>query len=362
MNGRQTYRKRIAVVFPKDSESFFNRTTKTFGGATVQLYNFARQLSETNRVTALLPLAADAKELLDTSIDVSHSYSPEDAFYVKILKFHRTIRGIKPDLMLQRGLSALSPFVALYCWLYGIGYVFMFAHDREVRGRYQRTGRKNRFYFMLLFFARLLVVQTEYQKSLIPRIVSSKVRKITNAYQISEKRPVEKGGILRVSRLEPWKRPEKFMELAKSLPDQSFVMIAPVVPGFEDYAALIYEQAEYVTNLELIPFVHFDRMDDYFSRARVFVNTSTEEGFPNTFVQACKNRTPIVSLRVNPDNVIERYRIGFSCNDHDDILRNAVRKILVNDRIFRQFSDAAFEYAREHHSIEANARALAGCF
>ena len=41
-----------------------------------------------------------------------------------------------------------------------------------------------------------------------------------------------------------------------------------------------------LSNLELYEDVPWNKIDTYFSNARVFVNTSTHEGFPNTFVQA----------------------------------------------------------------------------
>ena len=42
--------KTLAVVFPKDSESIFNNKKQTFGGATVQLFNYAVELSKNHDV------------------------------------------------------------------------------------------------------------------------------------------------------------------------------------------------------------------------------------------------------------------------------------------------------------------------
>jgi glycosyltransferase involved in cell wall biosynthesis len=122
--------------------------------------------------------------------------------------------------------------------------------------------------------------------------------------------PGSKKGVLWVGRIEPWKRPESFIELARKMPGVPFTMVAPAFRGFEDYAAGIYRMAEGLKNLSIIDFVPFDEIDRYFRRAKVFVNTSTEEGFPNTFVQACMNFTPIVSLMSIPDDFIGKSGAG----------------------------------------------------
>ena len=354
-------RKNIAVVFPKDSESFFNDSRKTFGGATVQLFNYARELSHIHNVAALLPASSRVDKLSSSSMKIVHTFDPCESMPAKILKFHRVIRKLKPDIILQRGLASLSPFMAMYCRLFSIKYVFMFAHDREVRGRYQRTEKQNRLYFLLLIFSRYLIVQNEYQRKNISRRFNYKVSKITNGYEIEGDFFPGKNGVLWVSRLEPWKKPECFIELAEKMPDVPFVMVAPTVSGYESFAKEVYRRADGVDNLTIMDFVPFNEIDGYFQRARVFVNTSLEEGFPNTFVQACKNYTPVVSLTVNPDNFIERYRLGFFCNDDDRILFNAVKKILKNERLFDQFSRAAYSYAGEHHCIKRNTRELEEC-
>ena len=146
------------------------------------------------------------------------------------------------------------------------------------------------------------------------------------------------------------------------MPDTPFTMVAPTVKKYEEYAEKIYTAAEEIPNLIIHRFVSFDNIDIFFNRAKLFINTSIEEGFPNTFIQSCKNYTPILSLCVNPDNFISRFQVGFCCENDDSRLLDYTRKILKDGSLFQKFASSAFMYAKENHSIEQNAIMLRRLF
>lgn len=350
--------KTVNVVFPKDSESIFNNSIKTFGGATVQLYNFAKELSKYHHVNVLVNEYDNIDFKEHNGLNFLFTFNNRDNIFAKIIKFHSTIRKSNPQVIIQRGLSFFSSFLAVYCHLFKIKLIFMFAHDRESRGRFQRTNRKNILYPILLRFASFLIVQNEYQYNQLPQTVTHKVNKIRNGYLINKHDSCMKDGVLWVGRLEPWKQPEKILELAEKLPDKKFIMIAPVVKKYESYAEEIYAWAEKLSNLKIIKFVNHKDIDHYFKCARLFINTSSEEGFPNTFIQSCKNYTPIVSLKVNPDNFITRFGLGYCCDDSCELLLSFTERILSDDILFKTISNAAYTYAKEHHSIEENVKML----
>jgi len=351
-------RKKIAVVFPKDSESLFNNKKSTFGGATVQLYNYALEMAKYHDVYCLVGETEISDNERFNSLNILFTFSKNDGYLKRIVKFHKTLRSIGPDVVIQRGLTRISTFLALYCIIFKISYVFMFAHDREARGRFQRSNRFNQLYPLLLCWARYLVVQNDFQQGSIPGIFKKKTFKIPSGYEIEKDFSFEKKGVLWVSRLEPWKRPELCIELAMKNPDIPFTMIAPIDPNDAEYGESIHKIAKNIRNITIIDFVCFSEIDAFFRSARVFLNTSEEEGFPNTFIQACKNRTPIVSLNVNPDGFISRFSTGVFCSGNFDKMNNSISDICHNDSLFAKYSDMAYDYVLRHHSIKTNAARL----
>jgi len=115
--------------------------------------------------------------------------------------------------------------------------------------------------------------------------------------------------VLWVGRSAPVKQPGEFLRLAEAFPKVRFVMICARATGDTRFAEL-EERARALPQVEFIPGVPYRRAADYFHRARVFVNTSRGEGFPNTFIQAGAAAVPILSLVVDPDGFLERYDCG----------------------------------------------------
>ncbi len=355
--------KKIAIIFPKDSEAVFNiKSTATFGGATAQMYNIARELSK-HLELKVYSIISDYQEINFPDSDkftFIKTFKNNSNAVKKIFIYHRVLRSLKPDFMLQRGLTLFSCLLALYCRIAGIKFIFMFAHDREVHGRYQKNNRKCPVFSMLLKNSSRLIAQSKFQKNRLMDNFDVHSEIIQSGYEIKKIINAVKTEILWVGRIEPWKRPEKFIEIAMNFKNHAFIMIAPAIKGYELYSRSVYEAAERAGNIKIIPFVPFSSIDEYFSRAKVFVNTSESEGFPNTFIQACRNGVPILSLNVNPDDFINKNNCGFFCGDDMQLIKKSLKEMLDNESMYRRLSANALKYAAEQHDIEKNMKLLAG--
>jgi glycosyltransferase involved in cell wall biosynthesis len=139
------------------------------------------------------------------------------------------------------------------------------------------------------------------------------------------------------------------MKLAKEIPSEQFVMICQKAKGDQKYEELLRLAAD-AHNLKFIEYVPFHEIDGYFQRAKVFVNTSQAEGFPSTFVQAGKNATAIVSLKVNPDGFLDKFNCGLCADDDWNKFVDCLKFVLSEDK-YIELGKNARKYVEDNHDI-----------
>ncbi len=120
--------------------------------------------------------------------------------------------------------------------------------------------------------------------------------------------------------------------------------------GDKNYEEMV-RRAKKVENLEFLKQVEFDEIENYFARAKFFVCTSKGEGFPNTYIEACKNGTPILSLNVNPDNFLSRFNCGICADDDWERFAQQLRTMLESEKL-REYGQNARKYAEQKHDIK----------
>jgi len=114
--------------------------------------------------------------------------------------------------------------------------------------------------------------------------------------------------LLWVSRCQQLKRPHLFLELVEALPDERCTMICPSED--KELWDSVAERAAKLPNLEFIEKVPYHEIQEYYDKARVFVNTSTFEGFPNSFIQSGMGHAALLSLCIDPDSMIQVFGSG----------------------------------------------------
>ena len=110
------------------------------------------------------------------------------------------------------------------------------------------------------------------------------------------------------------KRPDLLVEIAKKMPNTRFVIGGgpSLHRSPRGYGERIIEDLRALPNVEYVGQVPPEKAEQIIADAAVLLSTSDIEGFPNTFTQAWASGTPVVSLTVDPDNVIKRFGLALS--------------------------------------------------
>ena len=104
------------------------------------------------------------------------------------------------------------------------------------------------------------------------------------------------------------KRPDVLIEIARKAPKIRFVVCGGIPPGSTN--GRIVNDLRATPNIEYLGQVAPDKAQQVIADACLLLSTSDVEGFPNTFVQAWSSGTPVISLKVDPDQIIAESKLG----------------------------------------------------
>jgi glycosyltransferase involved in cell wall biosynthesis len=153
--------------------------------------------------------------------------------------------------------------------------------------------------------------------------------------------------VLWVSNIQQLKRPEMFLELARCLPDLAASMVGGAQPKTRHLFEQVRTAASHVSNVTFHGPLPYRATQRLFDRARVFVNTSRVEGFPNTFLQAWARGTPVVSF-FDPDGLIQRQRLGQAVASVEEMAA-AVRRLTMDPLAWGEASERCRAYVTRNY-------------
>jgi glycosyltransferase involved in cell wall biosynthesis len=157
--------------------------------------------------------------------------------------------------------------------------------------------------------------------------------------------------VLWLASLKHWKQPMKFIDMAARCKDLDCKFELVGRPVEDNLRARIEQRIDEIPNIEYLGGCNIDESNRYIARSSLFVNTSDQEGFPNTFIQSWLRKTPVMSLSCDPDGVLSTNRIGRVSGDIDQ-LEADVRELVSDNKLRRQIGENARRYAVANHSTE----------
>jgi len=260
--------------------------------------------------------------------------------------FWSALRDVDADVYIQRGVPADLYFLAAaFCRLHGKKYVQVLALAPAVPS--SSMGLKAYVRWVVLEQASLrlasavVALSREQVASLSPS-VQAKTRVIYEGKALPAVTPAlaQRSFVLWAGRHAPEKRIEVVLELARTLPDQPFVL---AVVGPFDLAV--------PANVTVMRNVAPQAMGPLYAGAKLVVHTSRSEGFSNVFIEAWAHGTPVVSFGVDCDGMIARHGLG-RCAPSQPALAREVAALLADAKAWTVCSENARHHARVHHDAE----------
>jgi glycosyltransferase involved in cell wall biosynthesis len=239
--------------------------------------------------------------------------------------------------------------LAQFCRRHGKRFIFRSASDTDCDpARLLVRYRRDRWLYAYgLRRADAILVQSAAQQAVLERNYGSAGRVAGMLAEPAQPAPARDIDVLWVSNIRHVKRPDRLLALAARLPHVHFHMAGGPLPGEEALYHAMATAAAARPNITFHGRVPYREAGALYDRARVFVNTSDVEGFPNSYLQAWHRGVPVVTL-IDPDRVIQREGLGFAASSPAG-LAGAVQGLLEDAAAWQSASAHCRAYmAREH--------------
>jgi len=290
--------------------------------------------------------------------DGIHRYS----FLFDVRKLLSTLSKIRPELILQIVGCAYTGISAYYARCNSCKIIWYVASDTDVCPFLGKFSLNYIFRFLDkkaleygINHVHYIITQTKHQGDLLYQYYGRRPNVIIPNFHPVPQEVVEKGKEIRVvwvANLKPLKQPEVFLRMARDLRGMrgvKFIMIGRALNTKWDREML--KEMSALENLEYLGERSLKEVNEVLARADIFVNTSTYEGFPNTFIQAWMRKVPVVSLNVNPDNVIDDKGIGFFSKTYEQLIKH-ITILINNTKLRNEMGERAQAFAFDNFSMK----------
>jgi len=338
-------------------------TIPVVGGAEVQQSMIAPALAARGyRVSMICHDYGQPEKAQVKGVTVYKMHAPDEGIPVvrfihpRLTSLWAALRRVDADVYYQRSAAAWTGFLAAFCRKHGRRSIYAGASDVDFLPGQQdiRFARDRRIYEWGLKRMDGIVVQNPVQREQLKTHYGLDSTLIPSCYAPPPGAKCDRAGyVLWAATVRPSKRAETFLEIARRMPHQRFVMVGGPDRGrkAEAYYRGVIEAARAIPNIDVRGFVPFAQAERWFDGARVLLNTSLYEGFPNTFLQAWARSMPTVSFFDTGSR-----RGGEPVYDLVSDISEAswkLDRLMRDDLVWRDASQRVNAHFRACHSVDA---------
>lgn len=165
--------------------------------------------------------------------------------------------------------------------------------------------------------------------------------------------------VLWVGNLKKVKNPEYFLRLASDLRTTGVEFRMAGAIQDPAYQRLLSDVSSLPSNFRYLGLQSQDAINSLMRGSLFIVSTSTHEGFPNVFVQAWLQRRSVVSLYVDPGELLATEKIGLCSGDYA-AFKDDVSRLIADTDLRHTMGERGFQFAIAHCNPETNVKQLEG--
>ena len=362
------------AIYSPEAAVLYERHPEATGGAERQTTLLAEGLLEAGlRVAHIVLPVDDPRPGLSSSLSLVQRrlVTTERGPIVRIAQMRRiwsALAEADADVYVFRTSLPVLGIAAMFCRLHGRRLIFSSSNNLDFSFDFY-TGRRPELevYKFGVRHADVLVVQTGEQANLARRTLPrrSRIVEIPSFAQPAELSTASPEAFLWVGRLDRYKRPLRYVELAEAVPEARFWMVARKLdpersggsPGGAGADPQIeretYERARALSNLELLEQRPHSGAMQLVDRSVAVVNTGAAEGMPNLFLEAWTRGIPVLSYEFDPDRRIAQHGLGFAANGSAERFKADARRLWRERNDRRQMSARVRDHVLATHGLEA---------
>ena len=262
------------------------------------------------------------------------------ALYLQIWK------GLKQadcHIYYQRNPGIFSAIIGQYCHIYDRKFIIAGAHDKnfDVAHELNVNSFVDRFELKMGFkLANTIIVQNLRQQQMLAQNYRRKGVVFNNLYdgggllypdvevRANNECHKTRKKVIWVGRLVTYKRPQLCVALARLLPEYDFLIVGAKIKS-KKLSVDVMTLSQGVENISCLGHLALEETERVFDSADALINTSSAEGFPNTFLQAWSRGLPVFSF-LDPNNFITDNNLGKQVNSIEEMAM-AIQKFFEND-------------------------------
>lgn len=349
------------------------------GGSELQAHLIAQVLKSSQKNTIFCAVLSDCDQEKTEKDGLKYiGINGSATILTRTYKFSRLLRNFRPDVIYVRCLysfwwiNLISKFMKIrtifqihsisHCQYLTLQDKYIIVYKKENGQKYFLKILKkmllHNLYVSSIRCADAIICQTLEQCRLLKKNLNLGATIIRNGLPLPlplTKKFNEEFNVIWIGKY--WKNPAIFVDLAKKFSgnvDVKFWMVGIFPKKIEGF----YVMAERVLpNFSFWGEVPYDEVNEMLRKSHLLVNTSDYEGFPNTFIQAWLHRVPVLSLNIDPDDIMKSNRIGFHSKTIDQLEKD-LRMLTENKKLYMECSKRSYTYACKEHDIVKTTKSI----